>query len=135
MPLPSLDPLRLSGRSPRTTLATLAVVVAALAGCSSGPAKSSDDNLSALSVSVGTLTPPFSANTSSYGVTVPGTTTSVTVTATTSSDKATLQVSGVDATSGTPSQPQPLTAGPNLIDVAVYAEDGSVRVYDITVTR
>jgi len=114
----------------------LACVAAFLfAGCGSSAAKSSDDNLSALTVSAGTLSPTFSASVTSYGVSVPSTTTSLTVTATTSSGKATLQIVGMDATSGTASAPQPLMPGLNLIDVDVFAEDGSVRIYDITVTR
>jgi hypothetical protein len=115
----------------------LALVAALLLpGCSSSTAaKSTDNNLSNLTLSVGTLSPAFSAAVTSYGAVVPSTTTSITVTATASSSKATLQVNSVVVTSGSPSAAISLTAGFNLIQIAVYAEDGTVRIYQVTVTR
>ncbi len=106
-------------------------------GCSSstGSSASSDNTLSNMTVSAGTLTPSFSASVTSYGDAVPNGTTSVTVTPTASSSKATIQVLGVDVTSGSASAAEALTVGPNLIDVAVFAENGDVRIYDVTVTR
>ncbi len=115
----------------------LTVLTAALiAGCSSSTSDLNTDNyLSGLTISAGTLSPAFSAVVSSYGATVPNTTTSVTVTATTSSDLATVKVNGVEVTSGTASAAVALLVGPNLIGIAVYAEDGGVRSYAITVQR
>ena len=121
----------------RVAIQALTVLAAGLVvGCSSSTSpKSTDNNLSNLTVSAGTLSPAFSAAVTSYGVSVPNATTSITVTATTDNSKATLQIHGVAATSGSPSAAQALTVGPNLIDIAVYAEDGTVRIYDVTVTR
>lgn len=119
-----------------TALSGLMMLTAALlVGCGSNSSKSTDNNLSNLTVSVGTLSPAFSAAVTNYGVSVPPATPSVTVTATASSSKATLQVVGVAVPSGSPSAPQPLVSGFNLIDIAVFADDGSVRIYDVTVMR
>lgn len=112
----------------------MVIVLGLLAACG-GAVQSSDNSLSALSVSVGTLSPAFSPTVTAYGVTGPSGTTSATVTATTTSTKAKLQVRGVAATSGVASAPVSLNAGPNLIDIAVFAENGSVFIYDVTVTR
>jgi hypothetical protein len=114
---------------------SMMLTAALLVGCGSNFSKSTDNNLSNLTVSVGTLSPAFSAAVTNYGVSVPPATPSVTVIAATSSSKATFQVVGVAVPSGSPSPPQPLVSGFNLIDIAVFAEDGSVRIYDVTVSR
>ena len=113
-----------------------------LAACSSSTGvKSSDNNLASLTVSVGALTPAFSAAATSYGDAVLRATTSITFTATASSSKATILIIGTQDTSpssyssGSVSPPQTLTVGFNLISINVFAEDGSVRTYVITVAR
>ena len=106
---------------------------------STGP--STNANLSALSLSTGTLAPAFAANTTSYSATVPFAASSITVTATRADANATLQVrvnggSYTALTSGSPSGSLPLNVGSNTIDVLVTAQDGiTTKTYTTTVTR
>jgi hypothetical protein len=116
------------------TMLAAAMVVAGCSNYGTGT-QSSDNTLSALTVSGGSLTPAFSAAVTAYGVTVPNTTTAVVVTPTVANIYATVRVNGAVISSGAGSPPISLTVGPNLIDVAVSAQSGSVRVYNITVTR
>lgn len=86
-------------------------------------------DLSALTVSTGTLTPAFSAAQTTYTVAVPNATTSLTVTPTVAQADATVTVNGSN-------QPVTLNIGANVINVLVTAQDTSVtRNYAITVTR
>ncbi|GHV72416.1 hypothetical protein FACS1894201_01460 [Bacteroidia bacterium] len=85
-----------------------------------------DAYLSALSVSTGTLSPVFNADTTNYTVEVPSSTTSLTISATKSSTVAT--VSGTGSKS--------LAIGLNTFNVIVTAQDGvTQKTYTITVTR
>lgn len=89
------------------------------------PDLSGENHLSALSVSVGEMTPAFSPDTNAYALTVPYETTSVAVYATAKDGKASIAVTPSDA----------LVVGENKIEVVVTAEDGSKRTYTLTVTR
>lgn len=85
--------------------------------------KDSNNKLSALQVYPGTLSPVFSADTTSYTVTVPADTTDVTISATAASSKATVSVSGG----------KDLKLGANEAKVIVVAENGSSRAYTLTI--
>ncbi len=99
-----------------------------------------DVSLSALTISVGTLSPAFSAGTTGYAASVPGVTTSVTVTPTSADPNATIQVrvnggSYSAVSSGAASGAQALNVGANPIDVLVTGVDATTKLYTITVTR
>ena len=88
-------------------------------------AKSNNANLSALSVSIGTLTPAFNATTTSYTVSVANSVTSLTISATAAHTAATVTGTGVKT----------LSVGANPFEIKVTAEDGTIKTYLITVTR
>jgi len=110
---------------------------------------STNANLSALHISTGALsiggltptgvsglTPSFSTNTTSYTAKVGNAITSINVTPTTSDTGATVKVNGTHVVSGTASLPISLNAGPNIITVAVTAQDGTTtKTYTVTVNR
>ena len=97
----------------------------------------SNANLSALTLSNGTISPAFTANTTSYTSTVSAT--STTVTASLEFSEASIQVrinSGtyVSMANGGTSSALSLNIGSNTIDVKVAALDGStLKVYTITI--
>ncbi|MDO8994437.1 MAG: cadherin-like beta sandwich domain-containing protein, partial [Daejeonella sp.] len=105
------------------------------------PILSDDANLSALSLSSGTLSPGFSAATLAYSASVLNSTASVTVTPTRAQANATIEVrvnggSFAAVGSGTASNALALNVGINTIDVKVTAQDGSTtRSYTLTLTR
>ena len=90
-------------------------------------ARSGDKTLKALSLSAGTLSPAFTASTTSYTASVGNTVRTVTVTATANDDDASVAQS--------PTNPVPLSVGTNPITVTVTAEDGTTGAYTVTVTR
>ncbi len=97
---------------------------------------SADANLSALTLSAGTLAPNFAGATTSYSASVPNATTMVTLTPTTSDTMATVTVNGTAVVSGTTSGSITLNPGPNVITVVVTAQDMlSTKTYTVTVTR
>lgn len=87
--------------------------------------KSSDANLSNLSVSGHAISPSFSPATTAYTLTVGNGVTSLDVSAITSDSKAKVSISGN----------KNLSVGKNNIIVEVTAEDGNKKTYTITVTR
>ena len=89
------------------------------------PTASSNNNLSSLSISPGTLSPGFSAGTTSYRASVSNSTTSVAVSATAADGKARVAVWGNTG----------LDVGNNTVTVQVTAENGSKKTYTITVNR
>ena len=89
------------------------------------PTASSNNNLSALSISPGTLSPSFSAGTTSYRASVSNSTTSVAVSARAADSKAKVAVWGNTG----------LDVGNNTVTVQVTAENGSKKTYTITVNR
>lgn len=86
---------------------------------------SGNNNLSSLSISPGTLSPGFSAGTTSYSASVSNATTSVAVSATAADGKARVAVWGNTG----------LSVGNNTVTVQVTAENGSKKTYIITVNR
>lgn len=98
---------------------------------------STDANLSSLSLSMGTLSPGFSKDTTSYTVTdVSNSTTSITVTPSVEDLTAKVTVNGTVVQSGQSSDPISMVVGQNLIQVVVTAQDGSTaKTYQIVVTR
>ncbi len=102
---------------------------------------SNNANLSALTISSGSLSPAFNPATTSYSVTVNSATTSITVTPTVADVSATVQVSiqgGAFTTvsSGSASIALDLLIGHNQIAVKVTAEDAkTIKIYIIGVTR
>jgi hypothetical protein len=92
------------------------------------PPKSANAKLSALSVSAGTLTPAFNADTADYAVAVPNAAASITVTGTAADSGAALS-----ANNGTA---QTLSVGANTISLVVTAQDGvAKKTYTVVVTR
>ena len=88
--------------------------------------KSSNNNLTLLSSLEGNLSPEFNKNTTSYTMNVPYEVTSLNLTAVAEDANATVEVEGnVDFQIGSN----------NTVFVAVTAEDGSVKKYQIQVTR
>ncbi|MDF0652256.1 MAG: cadherin-like beta sandwich domain-containing protein [Nitrospira sp.] len=95
-----------------------------------------NDNLQGLTVSPGTLTPAFNANTQDYTVAVASNVGSVTVTPTLSDPAATMTVNG-QATNSGQGRPVPLN-GPGsttVINIVVTAQNGSRNPYVVAVTR
>lgn len=86
---------------------------------------SGNNNLSSLSISPGTLSPGFSAGTTSYSASVSNATTSVAVSAKAADGKAKVAVWGNTG----------LDVGNNTVTVQVTAENGSKKTYTITVNR
>ena len=87
---------------------------------------SNDANLSSLTVSAGTLTPAFNANTTAYTVNVANNITSITLSATASHTAATVTGAGVKT----------LNVGANTFTITVTAENGTTqKTYSVIVTR
>ncbi len=99
-------------------------------------ALSSNANLIGLSISAGTLTPAFTATTTSYTASVANAVTLLTVTPKSADVLATITVNGTAVSSGTASGSIPLNVGPNVITTIVTAQNGiATKTYTITVTR
>jgi len=101
---------------------------------------STDANLSALTLSQGSLSPIFESNTTAYSVTYQNNIANITVTPTKSNTNATIQINingGIYASinSGTASSNLALNVGNNVINILVTAEDLSTKMYSITITR
>ncbi len=88
--------------------------------------KSSEKSLKSLSVSPGTLTPAFAENVYDYTAKVDSSQQKITVSAQVKDAKAKVTLNGVQ---------NKLVAGVNTVKITVTAEDGSTRVYTITVTK
>ncbi|CAH1213359.1 hypothetical protein PAECIP111893_03675 [Paenibacillus plantiphilus] len=109
--------------------------------------KSSNADLSGLTLPGSTLSPTFAAATTSYTVNVRNSMSSITVTAMVrDADNATVAAavynnagtitSGpIPLTSGAVSPSLPLNVGINLINLVVTAEDGTTKTYEVTVNR
>ncbi|MBI5674094.1 MAG: cadherin-like beta sandwich domain-containing protein, partial [Nitrospirae bacterium] len=106
---------------------TVNVIRAALGG---------NNNLSALTVSPGPLTPAFTAATTSYTVDVASTVTSITVTPTRQDSNATITVTPPGTGSGQARTILLNGAGSNtLINILVTAPNGSQKNYTVNVSR
>jgi len=97
--------------------------------------------LSALSLSIGTLSPAFTSGVLNYTASVAASSSPITVTPTSTHPQATIQVAlnggaWQTVTSGSPSNGLTLSSGANTVAVRVTAQDGATRVtYTISVTR
>ncbi|WP_162463258.1 cadherin-like beta sandwich domain-containing protein [Paenibacillus psychroresistens] len=104
-------------------------------------AASTTATLSSLTLSSGSISPTFTANTINYTSTAANSFSSVTVTPTVTNANATISVSVNSGTStavvsGQSSVPLALNTGSNVINVVVTAQDGTtIKTYKITVTR
>lgn len=87
------------------------------------PSRSGNNALSALTVSAGTLTPAFDPAITEYTLSLPSQSDRLTITASPSDSRATVQGDGEI----------PLQGGETNLPVVVTAEDGSTRTYTITV--
>jgi alpha-tubulin suppressor-like RCC1 family protein len=96
---------------------------------------SSNADLSALSLSAGTLSPTFVSGTTSYTASVSNATTSLTVTPTVADGTATVTVNGTGLASGTPSGSINLNVGNNTITTVVTPQSGATKTYTVVVTR
>lgn len=109
----------------------LLVVLASVLGCDSPASpkpKSSNANLSGITLSSGTLNPVFNPNQTAYTVSAPNSVTSVTVTGTKADSSASLSSNNGVA--------QSLNVGTNTITIIVTAQDGvTTKSYAITVDR
>ncbi len=95
-----------------------------------------DANLSALTVSSGSLSPDFAPGTLPYTDTVTDCVASIKITPTLEDPAASVKVNGVTVASGTHSAPISLAVGPNAINVVVTAHDGTTtQTYALAVTR
>lgn len=103
------------------------------------PLPSSDNNLSALTVSQGTLNPTFTPAEVSYTVNVDNSVESVTITATKSDPNATMSALGsVIAAPGVPSGPVTIPVAPGInppLLIDVIAPNNDLKTYIITVDR
>ncbi len=116
------------GADKTATSATTAAVVAA------DVVLSDDADLSALTISEGTL-PAFAAATTSYAVDVDNDVASVTLTPTTSDTTAHVTVAGTAVTSATASGAITLNVGANAIAIVVTAQNGTEKTYTVTIDR
>lgn len=95
---------------------------------------SANSDLSALTLSTGTLSPVFATATTSYTTVLPLGTVSLTVTPTKAQSAASITVNGTPVTSGNASGSIALVTGANPISIVVTAEDGvTTKTYDVSV--
>lgn len=90
--------------------------------------KSSNNNLSDLSVNQGTLTPSFNKATTSYEMTVENNISDLQFTWTTEDSSASSKCSKANGKIN-------LSVGMNVLAITVTAEDGSSKIYTVTITR
>ena len=92
-------------------------------------------DLTGLTISSGTLSPQFSSSVTVYTASVDNSVTQVTVTPTASDSLATITVNGNGVTSGNGYIVTGLTVGTNTVTVLGIAEDITIKIYTITITR
>ena len=96
---------------------------------------SDNADLGSLTISSGTLSPSFSSSVTAYTASVDNSVTQVTVTPTASDSLATITVNGNGVTSGNGYIVTGLTVGTNTVTVLGIAEDITIKIYTITITR
>lgn len=92
-------------------------------------------NLSALTISSGTLSPAFSTNTVDYTATVAYSVTSLNITPSLASANATMTVNTTAVTSGSAFTFASLAVGSNTATIVVTAQDLTTKTYAIVITR
>ena len=125
-------------------VAVLSALVLQLSACGGGggggggvaPAPSDNANLANLVISAGPLVPAFTSATTNYTVNVRfSIADETTVTPTAADPGATIQVDGVAVASGSASASIPLIVGVTNIEMVVTAADGTMKTYQVAVTR
>ncbi|WP_428233128.1 FG-GAP-like repeat-containing protein [Flavobacterium sp.] len=96
---------------------------------------SNNTNLSVLTTNTGALDPNFDATTTAYTVKVPNAANTITLTPTKADDNATILVNGVAVASGSASGTINLSEGSNTITVVVTAQNGTSKIYTLTIKR
>jgi hypothetical protein len=91
--------------------------------------------LSALAATPGTLSPAFASGTTSYTLTVPGDTPSVSLTPTATDPNATIRINEVAVASGSPGPAVALAAGSVTVTVRVTAQNGVAATYTVRLNR
>jgi len=92
-------------------------------------------DLSSLTLSRGTLRPPFEAQINNYTAGVPNSVSEISVVAVVYDSRATLFVNNIPVASGTNSPDISLDEGDNSIEVKVIGADDSTKIYTVTITR
>ena len=123
-------------------VALIGTVVLLLSACSDGGGgggggvPSSNANLANLTLSAGALDPAFGSATTSYTLTIRfSVADETTVTPTAADPGAAIRVDGQAVASGTASAPIALMVGITNIEIVVTAADGTVKTYQVAVTR
>lgn len=96
--------------------------------------KTSDANLSNITLSAGSLAPAFDENTTLYSVSVPNTTATINLTPTASDSNAVIRVDG-SVIGSTQAYAKTLVVGANPVVFEVTAEDGTTKSYTVTINR
>ncbi|MCY9660916.1 cadherin-like beta sandwich domain-containing protein [Paenibacillus chondroitinus] len=99
------------------------------------PILSENADLSSLKLSNGALTPAFAAGQTSYTSNVANAVSSLSVTGTLADSHSTMTVNGIPALSGQISGNMNLIVGANLVTVIVTAQNGTQKIYTVTVNR
>jgi len=95
-----------------------------------------DATLSSFTISNGTLSPAFSASTTSYTDAIANITAGITVLLTTDDPNATVTANGTTITSGVRSPEIPINVGSNTLSIIVTAQNGvTSQAYTIIITR
>lgn len=92
-------------------------------------------DLASLSLSAGTLSPNFAAETTAYTISTQHATTQTTVSALPAEASAKLTINGQAVTNGQPSASIPLVIGTTDVPIVVTAADGTAKNYSVKVTR
>ncbi len=95
---------------------------------------SRNNNLSALTVAEGFISPVFAAIDTEYTISLPYPVSTTTINAGVADVKGKLTINGVSIASGAPA-PVSLAIGANIIPIEVMAQDSSKKTYRITLTR
>ncbi len=99
-------------------------------------APSTDATLASLTLSSGSYSPAFAANTTAYTTSVGVAYNTITVTPTVNEANATILVNGTTVISGAASSPISLNVGSNTITVLVTAQDGTTtKTYTFTINK
>jgi hypothetical protein len=114
--------------------------ILALVGCGSSDGASAGNQLTSLTISLGTLSPTFASGTQAYTASVAADVTSITVTPTAKGSGATIKVTvgqtPYDVTSGAPQSITLNATDPTTITIDVTSSDGKTTyTYTITVTH
>ncbi|BFT69885.1 S-layer homology domain-containing protein [Paenibacillus sp. P36] len=96
---------------------------------------STDNTLSSLTTSAGTLSPAFDAAQTAYTLSVYYDVSQITFTPSANDSNAKVTVNGTSVDSGTASTPIQLNIGANVIEIVVTAENNATKTYRLTVTR